>query len=224
MLEHQTKVALEQSLTSGIFIDAQFYLFSRRSRDGSVYAPLPIYAHSTSLTQAASYFKPLFGGGFVEDIGKATSLDSSDSSIRTPLASDEFGYDSDSDLDDEEIMSPSGEDDRASASDGRTDDAPEPVEASNLKNSPPKAGVADGTASSNQEVAAESSVSPRNFPYSSSYGDPLKRIPVRYSVTARLHLLLCVRFGKLPRSRHARRFLAPQNLCTVLPISTISRH
>ncbi|RPD63869.1 hypothetical protein L227DRAFT_608405 [Lentinus tigrinus ALCF2SS1-6] len=228
-LEQQTKVALEQSLTSGIFIDARFYLFTRRRRDGSVYAPLPIYAHSNNLTQTASYFKSLFCGGFVEDMGKETSLDPDNSIRTTPASADKYGYDSDSDLEDDEILSPSGE--------GWADDTPEPPETSNLKSS---ASVADGPTSSNQEVTAESSI---GNPYSSSYGGPLKRIPIRYSVvvgdiafktfralvyyayTGEVTFALCVPSGKLPPSLgHARRSPAPQNLCTVLPISTTYRH
>lgn len=56
MLEKQTKAVLAHSLTSGVFIDTRFYLFSRRTRKGTLDTRLPIYAHSSSLTKAADYF------------------------------------------------------------------------------------------------------------------------------------------------------------------------
>lgn len=48
--------ALSDSVTSGVFIDTKFYLFSRRNSSGKVCRPRPIYANSLTL-ESVPYFK-----------------------------------------------------------------------------------------------------------------------------------------------------------------------
>ena len=58
VLTKRTNAALEQSLTTGIFVDTCFILFSRRAHDGTkLLSPMPIYAYSQSLIDAADYFQ-----------------------------------------------------------------------------------------------------------------------------------------------------------------------
>ncbi|KAI0779798.1 hypothetical protein C8Q74DRAFT_1261137 [Fomes fomentarius] len=96
ILKKRTQSALERSITTGIFIDTRFSLFSCRTRDGaSVSCPLPVYANSEVLVEVAEYFKTLLSGGFAESCEPMHV-----EGTREALAS-EYGYESDSDLEDE---------------------------------------------------------------------------------------------------------------------------
>ena len=46
------KAMARRSLDCGIFVDTKFYAYSRRSSDGLVYAPIPIYANARMLLEA----------------------------------------------------------------------------------------------------------------------------------------------------------------------------
>ncbi|OJT01842.1 hypothetical protein TRAPUB_7707 [Trametes pubescens] len=91
---------LEASLTTGIFIDCLFYLYSRRTADGTVDTPLPLYASSEVLKKTAEHFQSLICGGFSESFeggGAETSV-----KLHTKIAAGEYEYESDSDLEEEE--------------------------------------------------------------------------------------------------------------------------
>ncbi|KAI0331008.1 hypothetical protein GY45DRAFT_1336471 [Cubamyces sp. BRFM 1775] len=102
-LQKAAIVALQSSLSTGIFADSQFYLYSRRARDGAVDTPLPVHASSTVLMQTAEYFHHLLAGGFSEDahIGLSQAARQSSRKLRRSIAAYDFEYESDSDLDDE---------------------------------------------------------------------------------------------------------------------------
>ncbi|KAI0743834.1 hypothetical protein C8Q80DRAFT_1183379 [Daedaleopsis nitida] len=105
-LGEHTQAALERSLTSGVFIDACFLLFSERKHDGTrIGAQAPIYSHSQTLYQASDYFQSLLSGGFAESRIPSRSQQTAQQDI--PI--DEYGYALDSDLEDEEEEVPDKE-------------------------------------------------------------------------------------------------------------------
>ncbi|RDX50131.1 hypothetical protein OH76DRAFT_1482610 [Lentinus brumalis] len=183
MLAKNTQSALERSLTSGVFIDAKFYLFSRRTRDRSLASPRPVYAHSTNLIHTSSYFKSLLCGGFVEDRRKE-AFDSNDS-LRRTLSPDEYGYDSDSDVDqDDDETTPSPDHDTTTG--GQPDPSDERSEA-------PRPAVEVPSSSGEGEASASAvTVSPNEkFTFSAPILNPRSDthaftlnggIPVRYNV------------------------------------------
>ncbi|EKM49895.1 uncharacterized protein PHACADRAFT_131778 [Phanerochaete carnosa HHB-10118-sp] len=83
--------ALAASISTGSFIDTAYYLFSRRTAEGRVGHPLAVYASSRVLKAAADHFDAQLSGGF-----------STDDEI--PVATADYGYESDSDLDEGEIV------------------------------------------------------------------------------------------------------------------------
>ncbi|EIW63027.1 uncharacterized protein TRAVEDRAFT_69182 [Trametes versicolor FP-101664 SS1] len=91
---------LEASLTTGIFIDCLFYVYSYRTADGTVNTPLPLYASSEVLKRTAEHFQSLISGGFSESFEGGSAGTSV--KLLTMIAADEYGYDSDSDLEEEE--------------------------------------------------------------------------------------------------------------------------
>ncbi|KAI8975819.1 hypothetical protein BD414DRAFT_496996 [Trametes punicea] len=102
-LQKATLGALEASLTTGVFIDCQFNLYSRRVLDGTIDTPLPLYANSEVLKKTGDYFQSLIGGGFSESICGASSA----SEKLQRITVQDYEYDSDSDLDDDIDTSPS---------------------------------------------------------------------------------------------------------------------
>ncbi|KAI0373381.1 hypothetical protein BV20DRAFT_1118983 [Pilatotrama ljubarskyi] len=99
-LQKPTRSALEYSLTSGVFVDCQFYLYSCRGSDGTAHTPLAIYANSDVLKQTTEHFESLLSGGFLE------SLKDRRPGCRTRISISEYEYESDSDLDDDEVDMP----------------------------------------------------------------------------------------------------------------------
>ncbi|KAI0681975.1 hypothetical protein BC835DRAFT_1300973 [Cytidiella melzeri] len=93
------QVALQQSLEAGCFVDAKFYVFSRRRSTGFVDQALPVYANSAILRASATYFEALFGATFSE--ARMTSLSGGFPEDRT-YSTTEYDYEADSDLEDEE--------------------------------------------------------------------------------------------------------------------------
>ncbi|KAI0927678.1 hypothetical protein AcV5_008151 [Taiwanofungus camphoratus] len=91
--------ALADSLVHGDFTDVKFFLFTRRFRSGQVGKPLPLYANSAVLNAASPYFSGLLSGGFRESRG--TKRDDEFPANQSPI-SDTYGYDSDSDLGDDD--------------------------------------------------------------------------------------------------------------------------
>jgi len=91
--------ALAESVDSGVFLDTKFYVFSRRRNSGKVDLPLAIHANSSVLKQKSSYFHDLLSGGFFES-------ESKDLNGMCPgpeaVSAEEYSYESDSDLDEEE--------------------------------------------------------------------------------------------------------------------------
>ncbi|EKM49894.1 uncharacterized protein PHACADRAFT_201600 [Phanerochaete carnosa HHB-10118-sp] len=83
--------ALATSISIGSFTDTAYYLFSRRTADGGVGHPRVVYASSRVLKAAADHFDAQLSGGF-----------STDDMI--PAATAAYGYESDSDLDEAEVV------------------------------------------------------------------------------------------------------------------------
>ncbi|OBZ67216.1 hypothetical protein A0H81_12859 [Grifola frondosa] len=96
--KQRLQASLKASLMSGTFIDAQFYVFSRRTTSGLVDTPQAVYASSRVLREAVLYFERLFAGNFSESI--LTRMDTGFPANQEPFA--KYDYDSDSDLDDDE--------------------------------------------------------------------------------------------------------------------------
>ncbi|KAI0341441.1 hypothetical protein BDW22DRAFT_1358995 [Trametopsis cervina] len=92
------QIALRLSLTGGTFLDTKFYAFSRRRSTGVVGEPLPVYANSDILRASSKYFDGFFEGGFSE--AKVAPLQEGFPADK-PTFADEYGYESDSDLEDE---------------------------------------------------------------------------------------------------------------------------
>ncbi|KAI0088862.1 hypothetical protein BDY19DRAFT_946409 [Irpex rosettiformis] len=88
---------LRLSLTDGSFIDTKFYAFSRRRSTGVVDEPLPVYANSGMLRANSKYFDGFFDGGFQVKLAPLRAPFPSDS----PDSTEEYDYESDSDLEDE---------------------------------------------------------------------------------------------------------------------------
>ncbi|KAI0930630.1 hypothetical protein AcW1_009269 [Taiwanofungus camphoratus] len=100
--EDVLRAALIANITGGNFTDTRFYVFSRRTASGMVDKPIPTYANSLTLQKASSHFGRLLSGGFAESA--MTSLDV-DFHTDDQIPIDVYGYESDSDLDDEELDS-----------------------------------------------------------------------------------------------------------------------
>ncbi|KAF9229906.1 hypothetical protein BU15DRAFT_69653, partial [Melanogaster broomeanus] len=88
--------ALQQSLKSGVFFDTRLLAYSRRSTHGRVMTPSPLYANTSVLAAKSQNFD--FSGWclFVRD--------PEDQSSGPPLILEDYEYESDSDLDDDEIL------------------------------------------------------------------------------------------------------------------------
>ncbi|THH23050.1 hypothetical protein EUX98_g8130 [Antrodiella citrinella] len=99
--KHYLQTAFKTALTGGVFIDTKFYAFSRRRSSGVVDKPLAVYANSSILRAASPYFEGLLARGFEE--GKVANIDEDFPSDREALTED-YEYDSDSDLEDEEDL------------------------------------------------------------------------------------------------------------------------
>ncbi|KAI0661274.1 hypothetical protein C8Q70DRAFT_704578 [Cubamyces menziesii] len=98
--------ALRSSLTTGVFVDCQFTLYSRRTADGEgVDTPLAIYASSRVLKDTSDYFESLIAGGFSEGIGGPIAK-SKKPCPPSQIPATEYEYDSDSDLEDEPETNP----------------------------------------------------------------------------------------------------------------------
>ncbi|EED80648.1 predicted protein [Postia placenta Mad-698-R] len=110
--------ALAASVSDGSFADVELSLFSRRLAAGKVGHPRPVYANSAVLKRASSYFHGLLEGGFVEGDVYAGSPS-------FPTSTDEYDYESDSDLEDDGIDETDVENEREVAR-GSEDAPPSP--------------------------------------------------------------------------------------------------
>lgn len=110
--------ALAASVSDGTFVDVELSLFSRRLAAGKVGHPRPVYANSAVLKRASSYFHGLLEGGFVEGDVYAGSPS-------FPTSTDEYDYESDSDLEDDGIDETDVENEREVAR-GSEDAPPSP--------------------------------------------------------------------------------------------------
>ncbi|KAH9855262.1 hypothetical protein C2E23DRAFT_901636 [Lenzites betulinus] len=86
------------SFNTGTFEDVKFYLFSRRSRSGVVYAPRPLFANTALLCKASSHFDFVLSPGFAE--GETVDMNAPYPSDREPSTED-YDYAADSDLEDD---------------------------------------------------------------------------------------------------------------------------
>ncbi|KIJ67852.1 hypothetical protein HYDPIDRAFT_107372 [Hydnomerulius pinastri MD-312] len=95
--------ALERSLKSGVSFDAKFLAYSRRLTPGHVAEPMPVYADTSVLKAKSAHLD--FAGPDLPDSLK--SLFASDleglSAAQSPVLED-YEYESDSDLDDDEVL------------------------------------------------------------------------------------------------------------------------
>jgi len=97
--EDTIRSALLSSIATGTFIDTRFYLPSRRSRAGHVTDLRAVYANSMLFRRASDVFDNMLTSGFAESM--STSFDTEPpSGQEVPM--DEYGYETDSDLDDTE--------------------------------------------------------------------------------------------------------------------------
>lgn len=131
--------ALAASVSDGTFADVELSLFSRRLAAGKVGHPRPVYANSAVLKRASSYFHGreyhlfqrldirltqqrdsllVLEGGFVEGDVYAGSPS-------FPTSTDEYDYESDSDLEDDGIDETDVENEREVAR-GSEDAPPSP--------------------------------------------------------------------------------------------------
>ncbi|KAI0338353.1 hypothetical protein BDW22DRAFT_707512 [Trametopsis cervina] len=91
---------LGRSLIGGSFADVKFYAFSRRRSTGVIDKPLPVHANSALVRASSAYFEGFFNAEFTE--AKSTSLLSGFPNDKQDFTA-EYGYDSDSDLEDEDV-------------------------------------------------------------------------------------------------------------------------
>lgn len=114
------KLAAKLSLTNGSFIDTKFFAYSRRNQSGVVYAPKAVYANSYMLrVKAPEYFEPcesskrsilliavltsirlVLRGGF--DGSCVTGSLSGKLPDGFPDKTDDWDYESDSDIEDDD--------------------------------------------------------------------------------------------------------------------------
>ncbi|KAH9920091.1 uncharacterized protein B0H18DRAFT_617273 [Fomitopsis serialis] len=97
--EDAIRSALLSSIATGSFVDTRFYLPSRRSRAGYVTDLRAVYANSMLFRRASDVFDNMLTGGFAESM--STSFDGEPPSGQE-VSMDEYGYETDSDLDDTE--------------------------------------------------------------------------------------------------------------------------
>ncbi|KAF9779860.1 hypothetical protein BJ322DRAFT_1086930 [Thelephora terrestris] len=105
--------ALNDSITSGTFIDTKLYVFSRREASGRVSSPKPMYCNSRVLN-TVPYFSALFSDRFSE--GQARDINEGFPSDAVPHT-EYYDYSSDSDLEDDLSCS---EDEEKPREDGAT--------------------------------------------------------------------------------------------------------
>ncbi|KAF9778364.1 hypothetical protein BJ322DRAFT_495081 [Thelephora terrestris] len=87
---------LNDSISSGKFVDTKIILFSRRNSSGTVCKPRALYANS-SVLRTVPYFNDLLFGKFGEAESKSFSEPLEDTE-----SADDYGYCSDSDLEEDE--------------------------------------------------------------------------------------------------------------------------
>ncbi|KAI0645432.1 hypothetical protein C8Q79DRAFT_911621 [Trametes meyenii] len=93
--------ALLASASGVPFEDVKFYAFSRRSASGLVDTPMPLLANSAHIRKASSHFDYLLTQGFAES--GVMDMDGPYPSTR-PNSTEDYVYDSDSDLEDERVQ------------------------------------------------------------------------------------------------------------------------
>lgn len=98
--EQVSQLAMLASITSGTFEDVKFYTFSRRTRAGNVDRPLPLYGNSALIRKASRHFDGVLMQGFSES-GVVDMNALFPSSRSSSIDADDYGYASDSDLNDE---------------------------------------------------------------------------------------------------------------------------
>ncbi|KAJ3558358.1 hypothetical protein NM688_g974 [Phlebia brevispora] len=87
------RIALAESIALGTFADTAYLLYSQRAHDGKVRGVRKVYASSTVLKAAGDHFRAQIEGGFA-------------TKEALPEDTDAYGYESDSDLDDQEEPEP----------------------------------------------------------------------------------------------------------------------
>lgn len=98
------ELAMKESMHSVSFLDVKFFAFSRRqfSEDGTVRVDKPQHVLAiSSVLREVEYFDKLLSGGFAESNGRA-SVDAAFPEYQAPYT-DEYDYESDSDLEDDEL-------------------------------------------------------------------------------------------------------------------------
>ncbi|GJE86650.1 hypothetical protein PsYK624_027310 [Phanerochaete sordida] len=97
------QLASKLSLDNGSFVDTKFYAFSRRNTIGMVYAPRAIYANSWILrAKSPQYFESLLFAGYDANCTVGRFDDDLSEDRRCLDEADSLGYDSDSDIEDDD--------------------------------------------------------------------------------------------------------------------------
>ncbi|KAI0745444.1 hypothetical protein C8Q76DRAFT_605875 [Earliella scabrosa] len=148
--EQVSQYALLTSITGGTFEDVKFFAFSRRAASGeSVGTPRPLFGNSALIRKASSHFDFVLTKGFAES--GIVDLDAPFPRNRpSAVEIDEYGYASDSDLEDDSDDNPGGmlEESMSSLSLGGADGPKPEVQAQSAneettgqaQNEPPTAG------------------------------------------------------------------------------------
>ncbi|KAH9855261.1 hypothetical protein C2E23DRAFT_774272 [Lenzites betulinus] len=171
-----TQTAIETSLTTGLFIDCQFSLYSRRlTSNGTVHTPRAVYANSEVLKQTAEHFQSrkyiasllyepwrltqtlVISGGFSEGMGGSMG---SAKKMPIQITAEEYGYESDSDLEDDYSSTPSFIGPSASTEALPTSNGdPQPSSEANAM-LPDEGALPSGGSSQSESSVAEDSVHP----------------------------------------------------------------
>lgn len=94
--------ALNQSIVGGMLLDTRFHLFSRRRPSGVIDKPRTVFAISTTLIEASPELDKLLTGGFSESV--LSDIFEENTEIEGQEVTDaQYGYESDSDLEDDDV-------------------------------------------------------------------------------------------------------------------------
>ncbi|KAI0779799.1 hypothetical protein C8Q74DRAFT_716517 [Fomes fomentarius] len=94
-----SRYAITASIDGGGFEDVKFFAFSRRTSQGKVVAPMPLFGNSTCIRKTAPHFDMVLTQGFAESV--MADLNEGYPSDR-PAALDHYDYADDSDIEDSE--------------------------------------------------------------------------------------------------------------------------
>ncbi|KIJ58317.1 hypothetical protein HYDPIDRAFT_119685, partial [Hydnomerulius pinastri MD-312] len=95
--------ALERSLKSGVSFDAKFLAYSRRLIPGHIAEPMPVYA-DMSVLKAKSAHLDFAGPDLPDSLGSLFASDLEGHSAEQSPVLEDYEYESDSDLDDDEVL------------------------------------------------------------------------------------------------------------------------